>query len=97
MVGEHLDYERREFFQGREVLGFSGDQVLDAAFPLALLNMRISMKLHDKATLGWQRWLIARYPQGPSWLSLENSGFSRLCCKAMEWLSDDTIHFHHSL
>jgi hypothetical protein len=30
-------------------------------------------------------------------LSLENSGFSRLCRKAMEWLSDDTNHFHYSL
>ena len=29
--------------------------------------------------------------------SLENSGFSRWCCKAMEWLADDTTHFHYSL
>jgi hypothetical protein len=29
--------------------------------------------------------------------SLENSGFSRLYRKAMEWLSDDTTHFHYSL
>jgi hypothetical protein len=29
--------------------------------------------------------------------SLENSGFSWLCRKAMEWLSDDTTHFHYSL
>ena len=31
------------------------------------------------------------------WLSLENSSFSPLCRKAMEWLSDDTTHFHYSL
>ena len=30
-------------------------------------------------------------------ISLEKSGFSRLCRKAMEWLSDDTTHFHYSL
>jgi hypothetical protein len=30
-------------------------------------------------------------------ISLENSGFSRLCRQAMEWLSDDTTHFHYSL
>ena len=30
-------------------------------------------------------------------LSLENSGFFQLCRKVMEWLSDDTTHFHYSL
>ena len=33
----------------------------------------------------------------PERLSLENSGFSQVCRKAMEWLSDDTTHFHYSL
>ncbi len=35
--------------------------------------------------------------KGRQRLSLENSGFSQLCRKPMEWLSDDTPHFHSSL
>ena len=35
--------------------------------------------------------------QSQARLSLENSDFSRLCCKAVEWLSDDTTYFHYSL
>ena len=42
-----------------------------------------------------------RAQPGDKWhldgFSLENSGFSRLCRKAMEGLSDDTTHFHYSL
>ena len=41
--------------------------------------------------------LLAKSDRYTHWLSLENSGFSQLCRKAMEWLSDDTTHFHYSL
>ena len=31
------------------------------------------------------------------WISLENSGSSPLCRKAMEWIPGATTYFHHSL
>ena len=61
LQGKHLNYECLEFFQALGVPCFARHQMLDAPFLLALLDVSLSVNLHDKAAFGRQRRLIARH------------------------------------